>query len=183
MQTFVAADRRYRPLYNQAVGLQIAAHLKLAGYGPGSGVPIVLLGYSGGAQAATGALEVLSQQLRAPLEVITLGGFHSGANDLSPANHLYCLTSAQDWIEKLGTRIFPHRWPLLWRSPWNRAICSGKVTVHSLEPATHVGPQSYISPTAYLGDGRSHLCRTTDAVIDIVRRICARAATAPTRPG
>lgn len=37
--------------------------------------------------------------------------------------------------------------------------------------------------TVAMGDGRSHLCRTTYTVIGIVRRICARAATAPTRPG
>ena len=178
MQTFVAADPRYRPLYNQAVGLQIAAHLRLAGYTPGSGVPIVLLGYSGGAQAATGALGALSEQFRAPLHVITLGGFHSGANDLSAARHLYCLTSAQDWIEKLGTRIYPHRWRLFRRSAWNRAVRAGKVSVQRLEPATHVGPQSYISPSAHLEDGRSHLCRTTETVIDIIRCICGGPAQA-----
>ena len=50
VQILVAADARYRPLYNRAVGSQIAEHLRRAGYAPGSGIPVVLLGYSGGAQ-------------------------------------------------------------------------------------------------------------------------------------
>ncbi len=172
MQTFVAADRRYRPLYNRAVGGQIAEQLRLAGYVPGSGLPVVLLGYSGGAQVALGAVEELWTQLDAPVWLITLGGFHNGANDLTHAAGLYRLTSGNDWIEQLSTWLFPERWRLLRRSPWNRALAAGKVRVHRLDPATHVGPQSYISPTARLDDGRSHLERTTAAVIEIVRREC-----------
>jgi hypothetical protein len=43
------------------------------------------------------------------------------------------------------------------------------VTTRWLDPATHVGPQSYISPTAALPDGRSHLDRTADTVITLIR--------------
>lgn len=172
MQTFVAADQRYRPLYNRAVSTQIADQLVLAGYGPASGVPVVLLGYSGGAQVATGAAGELFTRLRAPLWVITLGGFHNGANELRHAIHLHRLTSTNDWIEQVGMGLFPRRWRLWRSSPWNRALSARKVTVHRLDPATHVGPQSYISPTARLPDGRSHLDRTTETVIDIIRRDC-----------
>jgi hypothetical protein len=174
MQTFVAADRRYRPLYNQAVGAQIADQLRLAGYDSTTGIPIVLLSYSGGAQVATGAVEELFNQLRAPLWLITLGGFHNGANDLTHALHLYQLTSANDRIEQMGTRLFAQRWRLWRTSAWNQALAAGKITVHRLDPATHVGPQSYISPTARLADGRSYLDRTTETVIEIVRRDCTQ---------
>ena len=172
MQTFVAADRRYRPLYNQAVGAQIADQLRLAGYAPESGMPVFLLSYSGGAQVATGAIEELFAQLRAPLFVITLGGFHNGANDLKHAVHLYRLTSANDWIERVGIALFPQRWRLCRFSAWNRAMAVGKITVHSLDPAAHVGPKGYISPTARLADGHSYLDRTTETVIEIIRRDC-----------
>jgi hypothetical protein len=172
MQTFVAADRRYRPLYNRAVGAQIADQLRLAGYEPASRIPVVLLCYSGAAQVATGAVEELFTQLRAPLWLITLGGFHNGANDLTHALHLYRLTSANDWIERMGIGLFPPRWRLWRPSAWNRALATGKITVHSLDPAAHVGPQSYISPTARLADGRSYLDRTTETVIEIIRRDC-----------
>jgi hypothetical protein len=169
MQIFVAADHRYRPLYNQAVGGQIAAQLELAGYRPGSGVPVVLLSYSGGAQVATGAVDGLHARLRAPLVLITLGGFHNGANDLTHAAHLYQLTSGKDWIERLCTRIFPQRWPLYRRSAWNRARRAGKITVRRLDPAAHFGPRSYISPLAHLPDGRTHLDLTAGTVLEIVR--------------
>ncbi|MFG1817684.1 hypothetical protein ACGFIF_28270 [Kribbella sp. NPDC049174] len=169
MQTFVAADRRYRPFYNRAVGNQIATQLRLAGYQPDSGVPVVLLSYSGGAQVATGAVDELHTQLRAPLLLILLGAFHNGANDLTYAEHLHQLTSASDRIERVGTWIFPQRWRLFRRTGWNRAVRAGKVTVHRLDPATHVGPRSYISPTAQLPDGRTHLDRTADTVIDLIR--------------
>lgn len=146
MQTFVAADRRYRPLYNRAVGAQIADQLRLAGYKLASGIPVVLLCYSGGAQVATGAVEELFSQLRAPLWLITLGGFHSGANDLTHALHVYRLTSSNDWIERVGIVLFAQRWRLWRRSAWNQALDAGKITVHSLDAAAHVGPQSYLSP-------------------------------------
>jgi len=169
MQIFIAADHRYRPLYNRAVGSQIAAQLRFAGYRRGSGIPVVLLGYSGGAQLVTGAVDALWSQLRCPLWLITLGGFHNGANDIGHAAHLDRLTSADDWLERVGTWIFPQRWRLFGRSGWNRADRAGKITVHRLDPATHVGPLSYISPEARLPDGRSHLERTADIVIALIR--------------
>ncbi|MCO1659928.1 hypothetical protein [Pseudonocardia humida] len=169
MQTFVAADRRYRPLYNRAVGTQVVAQLRLAGYRPGSGIPVVLLSYSGGTQVATGAVDELHARLGAPLVLINLGGFHNGANDLTHAAHVHRLTSACDRIERVGAWIFPQRWPLLRGSAWNRVDRAGKVTVHRLDPATHVGPRSYISPLARLPDGRTHLDRTADTVIALVR--------------
>ncbi|MEI5522160.1 hypothetical protein WB401_03135 [Streptomyces brasiliscabiei] len=169
MQVFVAADHRYRPLYNRAVGSQIATQLRLAGYPPDSGIPVVLLSYSGGAQVATGAIDELHTRLRAPLVVITLGGFHNGANDLTHAVHLHQLTSAGDRIERVGTWIFPQRRPLFRRSGWNRARRAGRITVHRLDPATHLGPRGYISPDTRLPDGRTYLDRTADTVIGIVR--------------
>ncbi|GAA2374916.1 hypothetical protein Cme02nite_04290 [Catellatospora methionotrophica] len=178
MQIFVAADRRYRPLYNRAVGSQIATQLRLAGYHPGSGIPVVLLSYSGGAQVATGAVEELWAQLRAPIRLITLGGFFNGANDIGHAQHLYRLTAADDWIERAGTSLFPQRWRLLRWSGWGRAVRAGKVTVHLLDPATHVGPRSYISPQAKLPDGRSHLDRTADTIVALIRDQPATAAPA-----
>jgi hypothetical protein len=133
----------------------------------------VLLSYSGGAQVATGAVDEVHRALGAPVLVIMLGGFHNGANDLSHVEHVYQLTSSKDRIERVGTWIFPQRWRLLRASGWNRAVRAGKVTVLMLDPATHVGPRSYISPTATLPDGRTHLDRTAAVVIDLVRGYCA----------
>ncbi|MDQ4055341.1 MAG: hypothetical protein M3237_21975 [Actinomycetota bacterium] len=179
MQIFVAADRRYRPVYNRAVGSQIAVQLRLAGYRPGSGIPVVLLSYSGGAQVATGAVDRLHTELRCPLLLITIGGFHNGANDITHAQHLHELTSSSDRIERVGRWMFPQRWRLFGRSGWNRARRDGKVIVHRLDPATHVGPRSYISPDALLPDGHSHLDRTAATVIGLIRAEPKVAVTPP----
>jgi len=170
MQIFVAADRRYRPFYNRAVGTQIAAQLQLAGYRPGSGIPIVLLSYSGGAQVATGAVDRLRADLLAPpVLLVAIGGFHNGANDLAGITHFHQITSRRDRIEPVSAWLFPPRWRLWRPSPWNRAVRDGKVTVHWLDPSSHVGPHSYISPDARLPDGRTYLARTTDLIVAIVR--------------
>jgi len=169
MQVFVAADPRYRPLYNKAVGSQIATQLKLAGYQADSGIPVALLSYSGAAQMATGAVDELHSRLGAPIIVITLGSFHNGVNDLARAQHVYQLTSARDRVERVGTWMFPQRWRWYRSSGWNRARRAGKLSVLALDPATHVGPRSYISPTAELPDGRSHLDRTAATVIALIR--------------
>ena len=183
VQILVAADTRYRPLYNRGVGGQIAAQLRHAGYAPGSGVPVVLLGYSGGAQIATGAVGELSTQLGAPVTVVLLGGFHNGANDLRDAVAVHRFTSAHDPIERIGRWIFPPRWPVVRRSAWNRARRAGKVHVHRLDPAHHVGPSSYISPTAFLPDGRSYLERTTDEIVRVVRADLAPSGDRPAPRG
>jgi len=175
VQILVAADARYRPLYNRAVGGQIADQLRRAGYPRGGRTPVALLGYSGGAQVATGAVRELSAQLGAPLVVILLGGFHNGANDLAGARALHVFTSRHDPIERIGRWIFPARWPWARRSAWNRARRAGTVHVHRLDPAHHVGPLSYISPTALLPDGRSHLDRTAAEIVRVIR-----ASTTPT---
>lgn len=172
MQTFVAADRRYRPLYNDAVGEQIVDLLRLAGHPGSGGPPIVLLSYSGGAQVATGAVGFIHERLGIRPLLINIGGFHNGANDLRHAAHVHELTSRQDWIQRLGARLFLQRWPLFSTSSWNGAVAAGRVTVHMLEPATHVGPSSYISPIAYLPDGRNHLERTTDTVRTLIEAHC-----------
>jgi hypothetical protein len=169
MQIFVAADHRYRPLYNRAVGAQVADRLELAGYAAGSRIPVVLLSYSGGTQLATGAVNGLHQRLHCPLVLISIGGFHNGANDLTHAEAVHRLTSAADRIERLGGWLFPQRWPVVRFSAWNRYVRSGRVLVHRLDPATHVGPRSYISPSSTLPDGRSYLDRTTDTVLEIIR--------------
>ena len=175
MQIFVAADRRYRPFYNRAVGTQIAAQLQLAGYQPGSNIPVVLLSYSGGAQVATGAVNQLRTDLLSPpVLLVAIGGFHNGANDLTHIAHFHQLTSRSDHIEPVSTWLFPPRWRVWGSSPWNRAVRDGKVTVHWLDPASHVGPRSYISPEAELPDGRTYLARTTDLVVDLVRDFSAR---------
>ncbi|MCO8271856.1 hypothetical protein M1L60_14755 [Actinoplanes sp. TRM 88003] len=174
MQVFIAADRRYRPMYNHAVGDQIAAQLRLAGYREDSGIPVVLAGYSGGAQLATGAVTPLHNRLRAPIHVILLGGFHSGTNDLSQVARVDRITGSGDRVERVGSWIFPRRWPVWRRSAWNRARRAGLVTDHRFAGWTHVGPRGYLSD--------AHLESTITEVLAIIGAITPPSGPVPTVP-
>ena len=55
IQLFVCADRRYGPTYNIGTAREIMRCLQRNGYQIGSGVPVTLIGWSGGAQIAIGA--------------------------------------------------------------------------------------------------------------------------------
>jgi hypothetical protein len=168
LQVFMAADHRYRPYYNTAVAAAIDDQLRAAGYAEGSGIPIVLLGYSGGAQVGLGAAPAVARDLRAPVTAVLLGGFHNGANDLRGLVAVHELGSHRDAIARIGRWLFPPRWPVARRSPWQRARRDGLVREHDLSPATHLGPESYISPESVLPDGRTYLDRTRDLVVNIV---------------
>jgi hypothetical protein len=171
VQVFMAADRRYRPYYNRAVGEHIAAQLTAAGDDTDSGVPVILFGYSGGAQVGVGAAAHLTRVLAGPVTMVMMGGFHNGRNELGDLAAVHSLDSDRDAIARLGRWIFPARWPVTVRSPWNRARRAGQVIVHRQEPATHLGPDSYISPDAHLADGRSHLHRTCEIVAELIDEV------------
>ncbi|HEY9762625.1 MAG TPA: CAAX protease, partial [Trichocoleus sp.] len=67
----VSADLRYGPIFNRGIAQQIYTNLMSEGYPPQGGVPLTLIGYSGGGQIAMGALPFLKRALRAPIEVIS----------------------------------------------------------------------------------------------------------------
>ncbi|MFF6813675.1 hypothetical protein ACFZAG_27915 [Streptomyces sp. NPDC012403] len=62
------------------------------------------------------------------------------------------------------------------RSGRDRARRAGKITVHRLDPAIHVGRRGCINLDSYCPDGRSHLDHTTDTVLALLR------ATSPAGP-
>ncbi|MFE6617681.1 hypothetical protein [Streptomyces sp. NPDC057740] len=95
------------------------------------------------------------------------------ASALAPLGGTVIVSTGQTDPDVLG----PLRWRLLRGSGWNRARRAGKITVHRLDPATHLGPHSYISPEERLPDGRSHLDRTTATVITLIRARQDEAAT------
>ncbi len=164
----VSADQRYGPIYNQGLAQVICASLLANGYRLGSGVPVTLLGFSGGGQIALGALPYVKQALGASVEVISLGGVFSGNNQFLAAEHLYHLVGDRDAVERIGPIAFPRRWPLLLLSYWNRAKRRGKVSRISLGPVGHELPGGLLDPEARLPDGRTHLEQTLARVADLL---------------
>jgi len=65
-QVLVSMDPRYGPIYDAGGARSLYAALLNHGFVPGSGAPVVLVGYSGGAQVCLGAATYLKPALGAP---------------------------------------------------------------------------------------------------------------------
>jgi predicted Abi (CAAX) family protease len=165
----VSADQRYGQIYNQGTAQVIYNSLLTYGCQPGSGIPITLLGYSGGAQLAVGAAPYLKPALKAPIEVISLAGVMSGNHNILALEHLYHLVGEKDWVEKEGPIMFPRRWRIALLSYWNRAKRRGKISFISLGAVGHNAAGGPYSETEFLPDGRSHLQQTIDLVAGILQ--------------
>ncbi|MEY3300139.1 MAG: hypothetical protein RLZZ597_3399 [Cyanobacteriota bacterium] len=164
----VSADSRYGPIYNQGVAQRVYESLVQQGYPLAGGVPLTLIGYSGGGQIAMGIMPFLRRALFAPIEVISLGGVISGNVRALEAEQLYHLVGDRDRVERLGPIMFPRRWPLMRLSYWNRAKRQGNISFISLGPVAHQVPGGVVDPNAFLPDGRSHLQQTVDLTLDIL---------------
>lgn len=164
----VSSDQRYGPLYNQGIAQVMYNSLLKHGYQLGSGVPITLIGYSGGGQMAAASAPFLKRSLQAPIEIISLGGVISGNCNILKLEHLYHLVGDKDFIERVGPVMFPGRWQIFPLSYWNRAKRRGKISRISLGLVGHQVPGGLLDSDCYLPDGRSHLQQTLDLVAEIL---------------
>ena len=164
----VSADRRYGPIYNQGSAQVILNSLLRHGYQIGSGIPVTLLGYSGGAQISAGAAAYLRKAIAAPIDLISLGGVISGNNGYFHLRHLYHLVGKKDTVERLGPLLFPGRRFLFFWSNWNRGKRRGKIKIVPMGDMTHNGANGYLDANAKLPDGRSHLSHTLDIIEGIL---------------
>lgn len=165
----VSADKRYGPLYNQGIAQVVYNGLIKNGYQPGSGVPVTLIGYSGGGQMSCASAPYLKQALRAPVDVISLGGVISGNNNILQLEHLYHLVGENDTVEQAGPIMFPGRWKLFFLSYWNRAKRRGKISLVDMGPVGHQIPGGILDPKLILPDGRSSLQQTIDTINAILQ--------------
>ncbi|MEM7127751.1 MAG: hypothetical protein AAF702_15560 [Chloroflexota bacterium] len=168
-QVIVSADRRYGPIYNLGVAKEIWRSLLRHGYRPGKGIPVTLIGTSGGGQISVGSITYLSEVVDVPIQVISLGGVISSDPGLLKAAHLYHLYGANDGTHTLGAKIFPGRWPIAFNSAWNRAQAQGKITMKETGPADHVGKESHFDRNAFVEDGRSYFDITLQEVLLILK--------------
>jgi predicted Abi (CAAX) family protease len=165
----VSADKRYGPLYNQGIAQVLYNGLLKRGYQPGSGVPISLIGYSGGAQMAVATAPYLRRVLGATIEVISLGGVMSANNNFLKLEHLYHLVGDKDVVAALGSLLFPGRRKWFPLSYWNRALRKGKISEVSLGVMGHQVPGGIMDPNAFLPDGQSHLQHTIALILSILQ--------------
>ena len=166
---WVSADQRYGPIYNRGTAQVIYNSLINHGYKPGSGVPITLIGFSGGGQISMGAAPYLKAAIPDPIDLISIAGVFSGNNNILRLERIYHLVGDRDNVERLGPIFFPQRWKLLAQSYWNRSKRLGKVRLINLGPVGHEVPGGVMDPDWVLPDGRTALQQTVGWVAAILQ--------------
>ncbi|MCD8488484.1 MAG: CAAX protease [Desertifilum sp.] len=164
----ISADRRYGPIYNRGTAQVMYNSLINHGYEPDSGIPITLVGYSGGAQISLAAAPYLRQTLKAPIEVISIAGVFSGNQNALQIEHFHHFVGDKDVLERLGAILFPKRWAIAFLSYWNRAKRRGKISINSLGEVGHNDAGGPFDDKQQLADGRSFLQQTVEAVANII---------------
>lgn len=163
-QVAVSADRRYGPMYDEGSAGLIANALLRRGYVPGSGKPVLLIGYSGGGQVALGAAAPLASHIGTVPTVLSLGGVMASPPSLGALARVLHLRGRRDGVARIGTVFFPGRWPWVGWSAWNRALASGVIRIVDMGPMDHMGRDGYLDEGRQLDDGRSFLDATVDAI-------------------
>jgi hypothetical protein len=167
-QVFVSMDPRYGPIYNKGVEEKITSVLHAQRYPVCSGIPITLIGYSGGAQIALGSSLYLAHEMQAPVTVISLGGVLGDDPGLASVEHLYHLWGTKDLESRLATAVVPARWPIAKKSLWNRAVADGRLTQECLGTMVHTGPKGYLDAKVTAPDGHTNLEVTAAAMLRII---------------
>lgn len=167
-QVLVSSDPRYGPTFNIGLAQELWRSLQRHGYPSGSGIPVVLIGFSGGAQMALGAGWFL-HALGVPVSVISVGGIFSADPGLDRVEHLWHLKGARDRSQSLGSIASPGRWPVAPMSPWGRAKREGRITVRTIGPMRHDGLRGYFGRRQFDQDGTSYFELTAAAVAEILQ--------------
>jgi hypothetical protein len=163
-QVLVSADHRYGPLYSFAISRIARERLEAHGYRRGSGVPVILLGSSGGGQISVGAVPYLLAEIEASLSVVTFGGVMASDRGVAEAARLASLYGAGDRVYALGRTVFPGRWPVATSSFWNVARSEHRLAERVIGSMHHSGSGGYLDPVP----------RSEGAFLDItVREVAA----------
>jgi hypothetical protein len=168
-QVLISADKRYGPMFNQAAAEVVLDGLLRYDYDPQSEKPVYLVGYSGAGQIAVGAAGYLTEWIKAPVRVISLGGIFSSDPSLLIIDHLYHLFGTKDRAQKLNL-LAPGRWSMLPASEWNRMRRNGRATAIHMGPMCHTGRGGYLDASSELPDGTAYVDRTVEVVASIVQR-------------
>jgi hypothetical protein len=163
-QVAVSGDPRYGPIYNFGVARELTRSLIEHGYPPHSGIPIAVMGWSGGGQIAVGVAPYLHEALQAPVYVVSIGGVISDDPGLDKVEHLYHLQSSKDRFPRISEVLYPGRWRVMRHSHWYRAEEAGRISVIDPGPMRHTGDGDYLDRRTILPNGQSNLDRTVEVI-------------------
>lgn len=142
----ISADDRYGSVYNRGIADAILNRMNAAHPLPSvqsEPLEVILMGTSGGAQVALGAVLYLDQWLNARLTVISMGGTFNGENGFDTAAQVYHLHGERDWVDDIPRILFPSRWPWTVGSPFNQARQQERYAAISSGPHAHDGAEGY----------------------------------------
>ncbi|MFN2277053.1 MAG: CAAX protease, partial [Candidatus Promineifilaceae bacterium] len=154
----------YGPIYNFGVARELTNSLLQHGYLPDSGIPVAVMGWSGGGQIAAGVTPYLHEGLHAPVSVVSIGGVISDDPGLDKVEHLYHLQGSKDKFPMISQVLYPGRWPIMRHSHWYRAESAGKISVIDPGPMRHTGKGDYLDRHTLLPNGQSNLDRTVEVI-------------------
>ena len=173
LQVAMSTDKRYGPLYNQAMAEVMLDSLLRYQYDPESNAPIFLIGYSGAGQIAVGATAFLSEWIKSPIYIISLGGIFSSDPGLLAAAHTYHLWGTKDNAQ-VWRLAMPGRWKIMTASAWNRVLRTGRATIISMEGVGHTGNGGYLDFKLPETGGAPPVNRTVAVIANIVEGIVRR---------
>ena len=168
-QVAVSGDPRYGPIYNFGVARELSRSLIEHGYPPESGIPIVVMGWSGGGQIAVGVAPYLHEGLQAPVYVVSIGGVISDDPGLDKVEHLYHLQSSIDRFPRISEVLYPGRWRVMRHSHWFRAEEANRISVIDPGPMRHTGKGDYLDRHTILPNGQSNLDRTIEVISSVLQ--------------
>lgn len=171
-QVMVSADHRYGPLYSFGIARVARERLEAHGFVPGSGVPVVLLGSSGGGQISVGAATYLGDEIGETLAIVTFGGVMCSDRGLDEVTRLFSLYGSDDRVYALGRMAFPGRWAMAAGSSWNTARREHRLEEREIGPMGHSGAGGYLDPRPQPG-GEPYINITVREVAASVRAALA----------
>lgn len=141
----ISADERYGEIYNRGIADAIVEQMDAAHpiASAGAESQVILIGTSGGAQVALGAVPHLEEWLDARLIVISAGGTFDGETGFNQADQIYHLQGKRDWIEDIPRFVFPSRWVWTAGSPFNQARQQGRYITLTSGTHAHDGDEGY----------------------------------------
>jgi hypothetical protein len=167
----LSADGRYGRAYNRGTASTIVERMHDTHPIPEtleSPLQLVLMGTSGGAQVALGAVDALKEWLSADVTVMSFGGVFDGQSGFNRAAQVYHFHGTEDLVDNVGSLMFPSRWRWAWISPFNRARRSERYQAISSGPHEHDGDRGYFGEDPIADDGdQTYLDLTVDEVLNL----------------
>lgn len=153
LQVLVAADQRYGVVFGRGTTEVVIRALDRHNYPFGSGMPITLLGYSGGGEVSVSTGQYLSAALNAPITIVSMAGVFSADRGLEKVERMIHVYGSKDTVQHIGVLVFPRRWRLMFLSSYNKLRRQGRVQARDIGKLTHNGPGGYLDAEAMHSEG------------------------------